>query len=87
MGTTNMSWNYRLFKQDNHEVAVKAGEPYLFFVGECYYNDNDEPELHSTMDHNNVNGETEAEVRDTYTQMGEAFRAPVIELDVEGNFK
>ena len=79
-----MSWNYRLFKQDTPESA--EGE-HLFFIGECYYDKNDKPELHSTMDHNHIAGSSIKEVREVYDMLSEAFDAPVIELDFEGKFK
>lgn len=77
------AWNYRLFKQATPKSA--EGE-YLFFVGECYYDDKGKPELHSQMDHNLINGDSEDEAKEAYSTLAEAFKAPVIELDSEGGF-
>lgn len=79
-----MTWNYRLFKQDTPKSA--EGE-HLFFVAECYYDKDGKPDLHSMMDHNLLCGDDEAETKEVYEQMAEAFKAPVIELDEEGEFK
>lgn len=81
-----MSWSYRLFKQDTPKAAGTEGR-YVFFVGECYYDDTGKPELHSTMDHNHVCGSSAKETKEIYKMIGEAFKAPVIELDAEGEFK
>lgn len=78
-----MTWNYRLFKQDTPESA--EGD-YLFYVGECYY-EADRPYMHSDMNHNLLNGDDEAETKLVYEKIAEAYSAPVIELDKEGNFK
>lgn len=79
-----MTWNYRLFKQDTPKSA--EGE-HLFFVAECYYDKDGKPELHSTMEHNLLSGDTQEETRQTYEQIHDAFTTPVIELDEEGEFK
>lgn len=68
-------------------MAASSEGDGLFFVAECYYDSKGKPELCSTMEHNNVSGGTVAETKETYEQMAEAFKAPVIELDSEGNFK
>lgn len=82
-----MSWNYRLYRQDVAPLEGLEREPYFYFVGECYYDDKGEPELHSNMDHNLIAGDTPEEVKETYELIAEAFKAPVIELDSEGEFK
>lgn len=79
-----MSWNYRLFKQDTPKSAEGK---HLFFVGECYYDENGLPDLHSTMEHNHLCGNNAKETKKVYDMIGEAFKAPVIELDEEGGFK
>ena len=78
-----MSWNYRLFKQSTPKSAEGK---HLFFVGECYYDDDGSPELHSTMDHNHICGSDAKETQEVYEMMSEAFKAPVVELDAEGEF-
>lgn len=87
-----MSWNYRLFKQDGktglkdkHGKAIVV-EPF-FFVGECYYDDKHKPEMHSSMDHNQISGDSVEEAREAYDMIAEAFKQPVIELDEKGDFK
>lgn len=86
-------WNYRLFKQDAKllDYKDKHGKDVYSetgcFVAECYYDENGNPEMHSTLDHNIVLGDTPEETKETYDMIGEAFRAPVIELDGDGNFK
>ena len=86
-----MSWNYRIFKQDTATLTTKDGSPYggdpFYFIGECYYDDNGKPTLHSEMSHNLLSGETPDEVGESLKMVSEAFNAPVIELDEEGNFK
>lgn len=79
-----MSWNYRLFKQDTPK-SVEGEE--LFFVAECYYDKNGKPNMHSTMEHNHVCGDSAKDTEEVYGMIGEAFKQPVIELDSEGNFK
>ena len=79
-----MSWNYRVFKQD---TPKGADGKHLFFVGECYYGEGGKPELHSTMEHNHISGSTKKETKETYGMIAEAFKAPTIELDAEGDFK
>lgn len=79
-----MTWNYRLFRQHTPESAEGK---YLFFVGECYYDDNNSPEMHSTMEHNHICGDDETGTKETYVLIGEAFDKPVIELDAEGKFE
>lgn len=81
-----MDWNYRLFKQDTPDAAPSEGNT-LFFVAECYYDENGNPELHSTMEHNHISGSDAEEVKEVYSIIAEAFNAPIIELDKEGNFK
>lgn len=73
-----MSWNYRLFRWQT--------DPDVFFVGECYYGKKGKPELHSLIDHNIVCGDTVAETKETYKLIADAFKAPIIILDKEGNF-
>lgn len=79
-----MSWNYRLFKQDTPKAVDGK---HLHFVGECYYDENGKPWLHSTMEHNHVCGSSAKETEEVYEMIGEAFKAPVVELDEEGGFK
>lgn len=79
-----MSWNYRLFKQDTLRAAEAE---HLYYVAECYYDKDGKPELHSTMEHNLVSGNTGEEAKEAYQAMAEAFMQPPIELDAEGNFK
>lgn len=78
-----MAWNYRLFKQ---KTPLSAEGEYLYFVAECYYDKDGKPELHSTADHNHVTGSSPEETHETYKMMHEAFAAPIISLDAEGNF-
>lgn len=91
-------WNYRLFRQDIHYteefvanmrkgIPDWEGEKYFFFVGECYYDAEGKPEMHSTMEHNHVTGDSPEEVMEVMEMMTEAFKQPFIELDHEGNFK
>lgn len=79
-------WNYRLFKQATPKAAPSQGD-YLYFVAECYYDEKGEPKLHSTINHNHVCGSSPKETEEAYKMIGEAFKAPVIELDKRGNFK
>lgn len=80
-----MSWNYRLFKQDTPLAAPSQGQE-LFFVGECYYDKDGKPEMHSTMEHNHICGSDAKDTKATYKMIGEAFKQPVIELDEKGEF-
>jgi hypothetical protein len=78
-------WDYRIFQQDTPHSAEGK---YLFFIGECYYDDDvGKPELHSLMDYNIVSADDEKELRQTYELIGHALAQPVIELDVNGDFK
>jgi hypothetical protein len=83
-GRRTMSWNYRLFKQDTPKAADGK---HIWFVGECYYNEDGTPHLHSTMEHNHVCGNNRKETKEVYQMMSEAFEREAIELDEEGNFK
>lgn len=76
-----MTWNYRLFKQDLRDSG------YFYFVAECYYDHNGKPELHSDMDHNLISADVEEDIEAVYKQISEAFEAPAIPLDIDGNFK
>ncbi len=78
-----MTWNYRLFEQDTPDAV----EDQLFFVAECFYDDNGNPEMHSTMEHNHISGDSAKDTEETYKMIGEAFKQPPIKLDKEGNFK
>lgn len=69
------------------DTPLSAEGKHLFFVGECYYDKDGKPELHSSTDHNHVMGSTAEETHEAYKQMHEAFAAPIIDLDVEGHFK
>lgn len=87
-----MSWNNRLFKQDGktgvvdkYGVGIKV-DPF-YFVGECYYDKDGNPELHSSTDHNHVTGDTPEDTKEAYKMIGEAFERPVIELAEDGTFK
>lgn len=79
-----MHWNYRLFKQDTPKAADGK---HLYFVAECYYDDKGNPNLHSTMEHNLIYGDDEADTMVVYDKIAEAFTAPVIDLDENGEFK
>lgn len=79
-----MTWNYRLFKQDTPKAADGK---HIFFIGECYYDEDGKPELHSLMDHNSLVGSNAKETESTYKMIAEAFKTPIIELDAEGDFK
>lgn len=76
-----MTWNYRLFKQDLRDRG------YFYFVGECYYDRNGKPDLHSDMDHNLISANAEEDIEAVYKQISEAFEAPMIPLDADGDFK
>lgn len=79
-----MSWNYRIFKQDTPQAADGK---YILFIGECYYDEDGVPEMHSTLEHNHITGDDEEELKEVYTMVGEAFKAPIVELDESGDFK
>lgn len=81
-----MTWNYRLFRQPAaSDPAGNVGEGF-YFVAECYYDAKGKPELHGTMEHNDISGDSIAETKETYHKIAEAFKAPVVHLDSEGNF-
>jgi len=78
-----MPWNYRLFRQDTPQSF--EGD-YLYFVAECYYDAKGKPNMYNG-ERQLVGGVSIQEAVDVYTMMNEAFDAPVIRLDAEGNFK
>lgn len=86
-----MSWNYRIFKQAGKTgIKDKNGKemkvPSFLYIGECYYDDNNKPEMHSTMDHNLLGGDNKKELKEVYDMIAEAFKAPIIKLDEDGKF-
>lgn len=84
------TWSYRIFTQDGQPIKDKHGniKQYDFsFIGECHYNENEEPFMHSGVDNSTLIGENFESLKDQYEMMKEAFDAPVIYLDKNGMFK
>lgn len=85
-----MNWNYRVFEQDVKPVKDKYGnesQNNFTFIGECYYDEQNKPFLHSESDHSVLLGTDLQDLKDQYEMMKEAFDAPVVKLDKDGMFK
>ncbi len=86
-----MTWNYRIFKQAGKTgLKYKNGKdiiiPPFMYIGECYYDDKGNPDMHSSMDHNLLGADDLPDLSEVYLKINEAFRAPIIELDEDGGF-
>lgn len=79
-------WNYRVFHQPYPEYIDNPDDEQQYFIGECYYGENGEPNAHSLMDHNNAWGDTLESLGWTLKKMRKALKKPIIELDADGHF-
>lgn len=80
---TLVNWNYRLVRVHTPSATSKTH----IYLSEAYYDDGaDKDKPHSyTKGDLAIMGETVEEAKEVYDMMAEAFKAPVIDTDADGN--